>query len=74
MKYHDEKGAVRTVPVSCTYQGVPQDTFLEQSAGRSIVHIKDLAELRQLLRSLQCKIGEREGGHGSKDELRELCL
>jgi len=66
VRYRDEKGAIRSVPISWTdYK--PYDMFLEQSAGRSIVHIKDLAGLKQLLRSLQGKIGEREGGHGPKD-------
>jgi hypothetical protein len=45
MRYRDEKGAIRTVPLSWT-DHKPYDKFLEQSSGRSIVHIKDLAGLR----------------------------
>ena len=60
VRYCDEKGAIRSVPISWT-DHKPYDMFLEQSAGRSIVHIKDLAGFRHLIRSLQGKIKEKGG-------------
>jgi hypothetical protein len=60
VRYRDEKGALRTVPITWT-DHKPYDMFLEQSAGRSIVHIKDLSGLMQLMSSLQDKIQEKGG-------------
>jgi hypothetical protein len=60
VRYCDERGTIRSIPTSWT-DHKPYDMFLEQSAGRSIIHIKDIAELMQLIRSLQVKI-RKEGG------------
>jgi hypothetical protein len=49
--YRDEDGTARTVPISWTTLE-PPDPFLEVSAGRSIVHPKDICSLQQLVRSL----------------------
>ena len=51
MTYRNEDGTARTVPISWTTLE-PPDLFLEVSAGRSIVHVKDLSGLQQLVRSL----------------------
>jgi len=66
VRYRDEKGAIRTVPISWT-DHKPYDMFLEQSAGRSIVHVKDLDRLKYLIRSLQGKIRKMEGIHAPKE-------
>ncbi len=66
MRYRDEKGTIRTVPTVWT-DHKPYDMFLEQSAGRSIVHIKDLGGLMHLIRSLQGKIREMEGVHAPEE-------
>jgi len=58
VSYRDEKGSVRSVPLSWTDQKEP-DMFVEQSAGRSIVHINDIAGFRQLIASLWGKCGTR---------------
>ncbi len=60
MRYRDKKGTIRTVPIAWT-DHKPYDMFLEQSAGRSIVHIKDLAGLMHLIRLLKGKIQEKGG-------------
>ena len=65
VRYRDEKGTIRTVPTAWT-DHKPYDMFLEQSAGRSIVHIKDLGGLMQLIRSLQVKTRKMEGVHAPK--------
>jgi hypothetical protein len=59
VSYRDEKGSVRSVPLSWTDRKEP-DMFIEQSAGRSIVHIEDLAGIRQLMESLRGKSGYRK--------------
>ena len=51
VSYRNDDGTVRTVPISWTTLE-PPDLFLEVSAGRSIVHHKDLSSLQQLVRSL----------------------
>jgi len=59
LSYSDEKGSVRSVPLSWTDRKEP-DVFVEQSAGRSIVHIGDITGFRQLMESLWGKCGSRE--------------
>ena len=56
--YCDEKGSVRSVPISWTDKREP-DLFVEQSAGRSIMHIGDITGLRQLMGSLWEQHGKR---------------
>ena len=60
VRYRDGEGAIRTVPTAWT-DHKPYDMFHEQSAGRSIVHIKDLAGLMHLTRLLKSKIRENRG-------------
>ena len=59
MSYQDEKGSVRSVPLSWTDRKEP-DMFVEQSAGRSIVHIEDVTGIRGLMESLWGKCGYRK--------------
>ncbi|MBE3118758.1 MAG: hypothetical protein IMZ50_08385 [Candidatus Atribacteria bacterium] len=64
--YRNEDGTARTVPISWTTLE-PPDLFLEVSAGRSIVHPKDLSSLQQLVRSLTVwKSTEDRPGDGSR--------
>jgi hypothetical protein len=51
VKYRTQNGGSQVVAISWTSLKSP-DMFLEVSAGRSIVHPKDLQSLEQLLRSL----------------------
>ncbi len=59
VSYRDPAGSVRTVPLSWTDRKRP-DMFIEQSAGRSVVHIDDIGGMRQLLNSLWAQCGGRE--------------
>ena len=51
VSYRTGNGSSRSVAISWTSLKTP-DMFLEVSAGRSIVHPKDLRNLLQLVRSL----------------------
>ena len=51
MSYRTGNGSSRSVAISWTSLKAP-DMFLEVSAGRSIIHPKDLRSLQQLVRSL----------------------
>ena len=59
VSYRDQAGSVRTVPLAWTDRKRP-DMFSEQSAGRSVLHIDDIAGMRQLLNSLWEQCGGRE--------------
>ena len=59
VSYRGENGTSRSAPVSWTNLALP-DMFLEVSAGRSIVHPKDLRSLLQLVRSMATPHGVEE--------------
>jgi hypothetical protein len=54
VSYRNEDGTARTVPISWTTLE-PPDLFREASAGRSIIHPRDLASLQQLVQSLKIR-------------------
>jgi len=66
--YREESATLRSVPLSWTDLRLP-DMFLEVSAGRSIVHPKDLRSLQQLAGSLK---GQRSAKEGPRDGPMEV--